>query len=45
MSVKEFPMGTSIIQSEQAITALHVITKGLVRASYPGGEFYLKKEM
>lgn len=43
MSVKEFPMGTSIIQSEQAITALHVITKGSVRASYPGGEFYLKK--
>ncbi len=43
MAVKEFPSGTVLIQSEQAITALHVITKGSVRASYPGGEFYLYK--
>ncbi|MDE7277145.1 MAG: hypothetical protein K2N98_09895, partial [Lachnospiraceae bacterium] len=43
MAVKEFPSGTVLIQSEQAISALHVITKGSVRASYPGGEFYLYK--
>ena len=43
MSVKEFPAGTVLVQSEQAITALHVIAKGTVRASYPGGEFYLYK--
>lgn len=43
MAVKEFPAGTVLIQREQAITALHVITKGSVRASYPGGEFYLSK--
>lgn len=43
MAVKEFPMGTPLIQSEQAITAIHVIAKGTVRASYPGGEFYLQK--
>jgi len=43
MAVKEFPMGTVLIQSEQAISALYVVTKGSVRASYPGGEFYLYK--
>lgn len=43
MAVKEFPMGTVLIQSEQAISALHVITKGSVKASYPGGEFFLNK--
>lgn len=43
MAVKEFPSGTVLIQSEQAISALHLITKGSVRASYPGGEFYLYK--
>lgn len=43
MAVKEYPSGTLLIQSEQALTALHVITKGSVRASYPGGEFYLRK--
>lgn len=43
MAVKEFPMGTLMFQSEQAITALHVIAKGTVRASFPGGEFYLNK--
>lgn len=43
MAVKEFPMGTVLIQSEQPISALHLITKGSVRASYPGGEFYLGK--
>lgn len=43
MAVKEFPSGTVLIQSEQAISALHLIMKGSVRASYPGGEFYLYK--
>ncbi len=36
MAVKEFPAGSQLIQSEQAIAALHVIAKGSVRASYPG---------
>lgn len=43
MAVKEFPAGTQLIQSDQALTALHVIAKGSVRATYPGGTFYLKK--
>ena len=43
MAVKEFPAGTVLAQSEQAITALHVIAKGTVHAAYPGGEFYLYK--
>ncbi|MBD5513325.1 MAG: cyclic nucleotide-binding domain-containing protein [Lachnospiraceae bacterium] len=43
MAVKEFPAGTLLVQSEQALNALHVIAKGTVRATYPGGEFYLSK--
>lgn len=43
MAAKEFPSGTLLIQSEQTISALHVVTKGSVRASFPGGEFYLYK--
>jgi hypothetical protein len=43
MAVKEFPAGTQLIRSEQNITALHVIAKGTVRATYPGGVFYLTK--
>lgn len=43
MAVKEFSAGSLLIQSEQAITALYVIAKGSVRATYPGGEFYLQK--
>ncbi|MCH5261703.1 MAG: hypothetical protein J1F42_02215 [Lachnospiraceae bacterium] len=43
MAVKEYPAGTILAQSEQAITALHVIAKGTVRATYPGGEYYLTK--
>lgn len=43
MAVKEFPAGTQLIQSEQNLTALHVIAKGSVSATYPGGTFYLKK--
>ena len=43
MAVKEFPAGAQLIQSEQNLTALHVIAKGSVCASYPGGTFYLKK--
>ncbi|MCD7725756.1 MAG: hypothetical protein LUI12_09470 [Clostridiales bacterium] len=43
MAVKEYPAGTLLVQSEQSITALHVIAKGTVRATYPGGVFYLHK--
>lgn len=43
MAVKEFPAGTQLIQSDQALTALHVVAKGSVRADYPGGTFYLHK--
>ena len=43
MAVKEFPAGTVLVQSGQQITALHVIAKGTVRATYPGGEFFLSK--
>ncbi|MCM1122290.1 MAG: cyclic nucleotide-binding domain-containing protein [Eubacterium sp.] len=43
MTAKEFPAGTVLVQSEQAINALYVIAKGTVRATYPGGEFYLSK--
>lgn len=43
MAVKEYSAGTLLVQSEQAINALHVIAKGTVRATYPGGEFYLYK--
>lgn len=43
MAVKEFPAGAQLIQSGQNLTALHVIAKGSIRATYPGGFFYLKK--
>ncbi|MCM1038004.1 MAG: cyclic nucleotide-binding domain-containing protein [Ruminococcus sp.] len=43
MAVKEYTAGSLLIQSEQALTALYVIAKGSVRATYPGGEFYLQK--
>ena len=43
MAVKEFPAGTVLVQSEQTITALHVVTNGTVHATYPGGELYLTK--
>ncbi len=43
MNVKEFPARTVVVQSEQAINALYVIAKGTVRATYPGGEFFLYK--
>lgn len=43
MAVKEFPAGTILVQSEQTISSLHMIAKGTVRATYPGGEFYLHK--
>ena len=43
MAVKEFPAGTVLAHSGHAMTALHVIAKGTVRATYPGGEFYLYK--
>ena len=43
MAVKEFPAGTVLAQNGQAINALHLITKGTVRATYLGCEFYLTK--
>lgn len=43
MAVKEYSAGTILVQSEQAINTLHVVAKGTVRATYPGGEFYLYK--
>lgn len=43
MAVKEFPAGAQLIQSEQNLTALHLIAKGSVRADYPGGTYYLQK--
>ncbi len=43
MAVKEFPAGEILFQNEQPVTAIHLITKGTVRASYPGGEFQLTR--
>ena len=43
MAVKEFPAGEILFQSEQPVTAIHLITNGTVRATYPGGEFQLTK--
>lgn len=43
MAVKEFPAGEILFQNEQPITAIHLITKGTVRASWPGGEFQLTR--
>ena len=35
MAVKEFPAGELLFQSEQPVTAIHLITNGTVRATYP----------
>lgn len=43
MAVKEFPAGETLFQNEQPVTAIHLITKGTVRATYPGGEFQLTR--
>ncbi|MBQ6807216.1 MAG: hypothetical protein IJO97_07305 [Lachnospiraceae bacterium] len=43
MAAKEYKAGTTLIQEEQSLTALHVIAKGSIRASFPGGEYYLSK--
>ena len=43
MAAKEFPAGTQLVQSEQPLNAIHVIARGTVKATYPGGEFYLQK--
>ncbi len=40
---KEYPAGTLLAQSGQTFTALQVIAKGTVKATYPGGEYYLGK--
>ena len=42
MAAKEFPAGTQLVQSEQPLNAIHVIARGTVKATYPGGEFYLQ---
>ena len=43
MAAKEYKAGTLLIQEEQALTALHVVAKGSIRATFPGGEYYLSK--
>lgn len=43
MAAKEYKAGTLLIQEEQALSALHVIAKGSIRATFPGGEYYLSK--
>ncbi len=43
MAVKEFPAGETLFQNEQAVNAIHLIAKGSVTASYPGGELHLTK--
>lgn len=43
MAAQQYSAGTALFQSEQTISALHVIAKGTVKATYPGGEFYLGK--
>ncbi len=40
---KEYPAGMLLAQSGQTLTALQVIAKGTVKATYPGGEYYLSK--
>lgn len=43
MAIKEFPAGKILFQSEQPVTAIHLIANGSVRATYPGGELRLAK--
>lgn len=43
MAIKEFPAGKILFQSEQPVTAIHLIANGSVRATYPGGELRLVK--
>lgn len=43
MAIKEFPAGKILFQSEQPVTAIHLIANGSVRATYPGGELHLTK--
>mgnify|MGYP002508242680 CR=1 FL=1 len=43
MAVKEFPAGEKLFQSDQPVAAIHLIAKGSVIATYPGGEFRLTK--
>ena len=45
MAKKEYKAGTLLIQEEQALTALHVIAKGSIRATFPGGEYYLQRNV
>ena len=43
MAIKEFPAGEILFQSEQPVTSIHLITRGTVQATYPGGSFQLTK--
>ena len=43
MASKELNPGTVIVTSGQVLNAVHLITQGSVRASFPGGEIILKK--
>ncbi len=43
MAAKEYKAGTILIHEEQSLNALHLIGKGSVCATFPGGEFYLTK--
>ena len=43
MAIKEFPAGEILFQSEQPVTSIHLITRGTVQATYPGGCFQLTK--
>ena len=43
MAIKEFPAGEILFQSEQPVTSIHLITRGTVQATYPGGGFQLTK--
>lgn len=43
MASKELHSGTVIASSGQILNAIHIITQGSVKASFPGGEIILKK--
>lgn len=44
MAVKEFPAGTQLIQSEQNLTALHLIAKGVCVPTIRAALIICKKE-
>ncbi len=42
MGMKEISAGTVIYETEQKIDTLYLVVKGLIKASFPGGEYFLK---